>query len=155
MGSRNKNTTSKSLTKESTRAIIAQTAKRRDEAQIGMTRKEIIRLMMHLTGGTSDQCENHYDYLISRKKMPELKNHGRVERAQHTTTKRSCIRIEQQFRWHMTIETIWEDHRSFNQPTEEYVKLQPHFQISLDETGVLGSTYRYSPSRRLGRSQKA
>ena len=59
---------------------------------------------MHLTGGTSDQCENHYDYLISRKKMPELKNHGRVERAQHTTTKRSCIRIEQQFFWHMTIE---------------------------------------------------
>ena len=40
----------------------------------------------------------------------------------------------------MTIETIWEDHRRFNQPTEEYVKLQPHFQISLDETGVLGST---------------
>ena len=138
----NENTTRKqySLTSESTRAFIAQTAKRRDEAQIGMTRKEVIRLMMHLTGGTSDQCENHYDYLISRKKMPELKNHGRVQRAQQTTTKRSCIRIEQQFRWHMTIETIWEDHRRFNQPTEEYVKLQPHFQINLDETGVLGST---------------
>ena len=42
----------------------------------------------------------------------------------------------------MTIETIWEDHQRFNQPTEEYVKLQPHFQINLDldETGVLGST---------------
>lgn len=139
MGSRNKNTMSKSLTSESTRAFIAQTAKRRDEAQIGMTRKEIICLVMHLTGGKSDQCENHYDYLI---RMPELKNHGRVQRAQQTTTKRSCIRIEQQFRWHMTIETIWEDHQRFNQPTEEYVKLQPHFQINLDldETGVLGST---------------
>jgi hypothetical protein len=40
----------------------------------------------------------------------------------------------------MTIETIWEDHRLFNQPTEEYVKLQPHFQINLDKMGVLGST---------------
>ena len=106
MGSCNKNTTSKSLTNESTQAFIAQTAKRSDEAQIGMTRKEIIRLMMHWTGGTSDQCENHYDYLISRIKMPELKKHGRVQRAHQTTTKpkRSCIRIEQQFCWHMTIE---------------------------------------------------
>ena len=95
-----------SLMSESTRAFIAQTAKRRDEAQIGMTRKEVIRMMMHLTGGSSDQCENHYDYLICTGKMPELKNHGRVQRAQQTTTKRSCIRIEQQFCWHMTIETI-------------------------------------------------
>jgi hypothetical protein len=39
----------------------------------------------------------------------------------------------------MTIETIWEDHRRFNQKTKEYVKLQPYFQINLDEMGVLGS----------------
>ncbi len=97
-------------------------------------------MMMHLTGGTSDQCENHYDYLIHVKNMPELKNHGHVQRAQQMTTKRSCIRIKQQFCWHMTIETIWVDHRRFNQPTEEYFKLQPHFQINLDEMGVLGST---------------
>jgi hypothetical protein len=102
---------------ESTRAFIAQTAKRRDEAQIGMTCKEVIRMMMHLTRGTSNQCENHYDYLIRTGKMPELMNHGRVQRAQQTTTKRSCIRIEQQFRWHMTIKTIWEDHRRFNRNT--------------------------------------
>jgi hypothetical protein len=65
---------------EATRPFIAQAAKRRDEAQIGMTCKEVIRMMMHLTGGTSDQCENHNDYLICVKKMPELKNHGRVQR---------------------------------------------------------------------------
>jgi hypothetical protein len=106
-----------SLMSESTRAFIAQTAKRRDEAQIGMTCKEVIRMMMHLTRGTSNQCENHYDYLIRTGKMPELMNHGRVQRAQQTTTKRSCIRIEQQFRWHMTIKTIWEDHRRFNRNT--------------------------------------
>jgi hypothetical protein len=97
---------SRSLTSESTRAFIAQTAKRRNEAQIGMTHKEVIHLMMHLTGGTSDQCENHYDYLIRKRKMPELKNHGRVQRVQQTMTKCSCIRIEQHFCWHMTIETI-------------------------------------------------
>ena len=48
-------------------------------------------MMMHLTGGTLDQCENHYNYLIRTGKMPELKNHGGVQRAQQTTTKRSCI----------------------------------------------------------------
>ncbi len=40
----------------------------------------------------------------------------------------------------MTIETIWEDHQRFNQPTKDYLKLQDHFQINLDETSVLGST---------------
>ncbi len=94
---------SRSLTSESTRTFIAQTAKHRDEAQIGMTRKEVIYLMMHLTGGTSDQCENHYDYLIRKKKLPELKNHNRVQRAQQMTTKRGCIRIEQKICWHMSI----------------------------------------------------
>jgi hypothetical protein len=58
---------------------------------------------------------------------------------QPTTTKHNCISIEQQFCWHLTIETVWEDHWRLNQPTEEYVKLQPHFQINLDEAGVLGS----------------
>jgi hypothetical protein len=85
--------TSKSLMSEAMRAFIAQTANRRGNAQIGMTRKEVVCMMMHLTGGTSDQCENHYDYLICAKKIQKLKNHG-VQRAQQATTKRSFIRIE-------------------------------------------------------------
>jgi hypothetical protein len=78
--------------------------------------------------------------LIRKKKMPELKNYGHVQKALSMTTKHGCIRIDQQFHWHLTIANFWEDHWRFNQPTEEYVKLQPHFQINLDETGVLGST---------------
>jgi hypothetical protein len=72
--------------------------------------------------------------------MPELKNHGRVQRAQATTTKCSCIQMEQQLRRHNEIESAWEDHQTINQPSEEFKKLQPFFQINLDETGVLGST---------------
>jgi hypothetical protein len=72
--------------------------------------------------------------------MPELKNHGRVQRAQSTMTERSCIQMEQQLQWHNKIESVWEDHRTINQPSEEYKKLQPFFQINLDETGILGST---------------
>ena len=114
-----------------------------------MTRKEIFCLMMHLTGGTLDQCENHYDYLISRKKMSELKNHGHIQRAQQTTTKRSCIRIEHQFCWHMTIEPIWEDHWRFR----NLLSFSP-ISKSRRWDGCAWQ-YRYSTSRWLGRSQKA
>jgi hypothetical protein len=81
---------------EPMRAFIAGIAKCRDEAQIGMSRKEVIQLMKLLTSATTKQCDNHFDYLVRIKKMPELKNHGRVQRAQATTTKRSCIQMEQQ-----------------------------------------------------------
>jgi hypothetical protein len=72
--------------------------------------------------------------------MPELKNHGRVQRAQAMMTKCSCIQMEQQLQWHNEIESVWEDHRTINQPSEEYRKLQPFFQINLDKMGVLEST---------------
>jgi hypothetical protein len=96
--------------------------------------------MKLLTSATTKQCDNHLDYLVRMKKMPELKNHGRVQRAQATTTKRSCIQMEQQLWWHNEVESVWEDHWTINQPSEEYKKLQPIFQINLDKTGVLGST---------------
>ncbi len=78
----------KSLMSEQMRAFIADIAKCCDKAQIGMSRKEVIQLMKLLTSASTKQCDNHLDYLIRTKKMPELKNHGRVQRAQATTTKR-------------------------------------------------------------------
>jgi hypothetical protein len=74
------------------------------------------------------------------KKMPELKSHGRVQRAQVRTTKHSCIQMEQQLHWHNEIESVWEDHCRLNQPLDEYKYLQPFFQINLDKTSILGST---------------
>jgi hypothetical protein len=100
----------RSLMSEPIRAFIAGIAKCCDEAQIGMSRKEVIQLMKLLTLATTKQCDNHSNYLVRMKKMSELKNHGRVQRAQATTTKRSCIQMEQQLRWHNEIESVWEDH---------------------------------------------
>jgi hypothetical protein len=88
-----------SLMSEPMRAFIAGIAKCCDETQIGMSRKEVIQLMKLLTLATTMQCDNHFDYLVRMKKMPELKNHGRVQRAQAMMTKRSCIQLEQQLQW--------------------------------------------------------
>ncbi len=129
----------KCLTNPAMRDFIMQTIKFRDEAQNGMPRKEVIQFIVKLTGGSNKQCENHFDWMIRNKKLPELKSHGRVQTAQATTTKRACIRVEQQLRWHNTIESVWEDHCLFNQPTNEFRVLQPHFQLNLDETCVMAS----------------
>jgi hypothetical protein len=95
---------------EPMRAFIADIAKCCDEAQIGMPCKEVVQLMKLLTLATTKQCDNHFDYLVSMKKMPELKHHRRVQRVQATTTKCSCIQMEQQLQWHNEIESVWEDH---------------------------------------------
>ena len=107
-----------------------------DEAQNGMSRKEVIQFIVRLTGAKEKKSENHFDWMIRNQHLPQLKNFGRVQKAQATTTKRACIRVEQQLRWHNTTETVWEEHRLFNQPTDEFLALQPHFQLNLDETCV-------------------
>ncbi len=99
-----------SLMSEPMHAFIAGIAKCHDEAQIGMSHKEVIQLMKLLTLATTKQCDNHFDYLVRMEKMPELKNHGRVQRAQATMTKRSFIQMEQQLRWHNEFDSVWEDH---------------------------------------------
>ncbi len=76
--------------------------------------------------------------MIRAKKLPQLKNNGRVQYARARTTKRACIWVKQQLRWHNTIECVWEEHRQVNQPYDKFATLQPHFQLNLDETSVLG-----------------
>ena len=120
------------------RELIANTIKFHDETQNGMTRKEVIQLLVQLTGGSGKLCKNHYDWMIRAKKLPQLKNNGRVQYAQATTTKCACIQVEQQLHWHNTIECVWEEHWQVNQPSDELATLQPHFQLNLDETSVLG-----------------
>ena len=129
----------RSLTNPVMQEFIGNTIKFRDEAQNGMPRKEVIQLVMRLTGSDKKASENHFDHLICAKKLPQLKNFGRVQSAQATTTKRACIRVEQQLRWHNTIEAVWEDHRLYNNPTSEWLQLQPKFQLNLDETCIMGS----------------
>ncbi len=63
----------RSLMSEPMGAFIAGIAKCCDEAQIGMSHKEVIQLMKILTLATTKQCDNHFDYLVRMKKILSLK----------------------------------------------------------------------------------
>ncbi len=134
-----KHGSSKSLTTPLMQEFIGNTIKVHDEAQNGMPHKEVIQLRMRLMGAKKKTCENHFDFLICMEKFPQLKNYGRVQTVQATTTKRACICVKQQLRWHNTIQNVLEDHRLFNQPADKFLELQHYFQLNLDKTCIMGS----------------
>jgi hypothetical protein len=107
----------------------------RDNANTGMSRHEVIHLIMELAQ-TNDftKCENHWHYLVRNHKVPGLKRGGKVTAAQSTTTKRSQIRVEQQLRWHTTVENALAEQRRLNLPTEEFDKVCDSFFGNLDES---------------------
>lgn len=113
----------------------------RDKNGNGMSQKEVISMVMDICGASSMKAaENHFDYLIRSGKLQKLKRGGRVIKAQPTTTKRCCINVAQQLRWHGLIDSVWEEQRHLNQPTEEdFVKVSSHFMFNLDETCVVAS----------------
>jgi hypothetical protein len=47
--------------------------------------------------------------------------------------------MEQQLRWHQTIEYIWGEQDRLNQPSDEYTIVRSFFRVNLDETGVLAN----------------
>ena len=78
-------------------------------ANIGMSRKEVILVISDIGQKKSyAQADNHLDYLIWGKRLPNMKRHGLLMQAQSKTMKRSQICVSQ-YRWHMMIEVEWED----------------------------------------------
>lgn len=116
-------------------AFLQEVVKYRDEANNGMGRDEVVSLIMELKQTTNrKQCQNHYDYLIRKKVFTDLKRFGRVTKAQATTTKRSQITVEQQFRWHTTVDAVLKELERLNQPSIEFEPLKAHFWGNLDES---------------------
>jgi hypothetical protein len=80
----------KPLLDDNERWFLTNTIAYRDHANTGMTRAEILSLMMELkqlAGPTNrKKCHDHFDFLIRTKKLPELKRGGRVVAAQATRT---------------------------------------------------------------------
>jgi hypothetical protein len=66
----------------------------RDNRNAGMPRKELIGIIAELAGVNKKTAENHLDYLIRSKQLPNLKNNGRVVHAQATTTNRTAVTTE-------------------------------------------------------------
>lgn len=112
----------------------------RDKNGNGMSRKEVITMLRDICSApTLKSAENHYDYLIRKGKLQDLKRGGRVVKAQKTTTKRCCINAAQQLRWHGLIESIWEEQALLNLPAEDFMGVRAHFMLNLDETCVMAS----------------
>jgi hypothetical protein len=57
-----------------------------------------------------------------------------VTTAQPTTTKRSQIQVEQQLRWHTTVEAALAEQRRLNLPADEFEKVTDSFFGNLDES---------------------
>ena len=74
---------------------------KRDTANLGMSRKEVIHIISELVQEKLFvQSENHLDYLIQAKRLTHLKRLGTMVSAQETTTERSHICVSQQYCWH-------------------------------------------------------
>ena len=119
---------------------------KRDLANNGMDRKEVITYIQNLTGCTFKTAENHFHYLQRNNKFPRLKRGGRVVVAQKTTTKRSQIRTESQLRWHSIIESVWGEVKRHNNNNYDIMSdkkpfsaIMPYFWLNFDETCIVAS----------------
>ena len=120
--------------------FLSEIAVYRDLQNNGMTRVEMITMIRELSQSVDRKtAENHLDYLIRTKKLNGVKRNGRVVTAQKTTSKRSQINIEQQFRWHSTVDSALAEQERLNKPDEEFDKLKEHFFINLDEACLMAN----------------
>ena len=112
----------------------------RDDANNGITRDEAISLVSQLSKCYDrSKCEQHWDYLLRKKKLSKLKAGGKVKKAQKTTIKRTQIHVEQQLRFHTTIDSTWEELKRLNQPSEEFEAIKEYFMGNLDEACLMAS----------------
>ena len=75
-----------------------------------MGQDDVINLVMYLSQSDSHKkCEDHYDYLVRRKKLNGVKRYGRVMVSQPTSTNMSAITDLQQWRWYSTPEDTWDE----------------------------------------------
>ena len=81
-----------------------------DTNNLGMSRWEVIQTISDIGQASYYvQAENHLDYLIWEKRLPNMKRGGRMAKSHATTTERSQMCVSQQYRSHMMIEAEWED----------------------------------------------
>ena len=90
------------LTTEKDITLLQNIAQARDNCNRGMPRKEMISLLADMKGVDYKTAENHYDYLVRKKVLKQLKGGGRVVSSQATTTNRTAITTAKLLRTHQT-----------------------------------------------------
>ena len=111
----------------------------RDGRNSPLKRKDILEIIASVAGCSQKQADNYYTYGVSHNKFPLLKKGGKVAAAQKTTTNRTQVTVEQQHRWHIVIDDIWEKQAERNLPVEEFKPVRAYFQLNLDEECIMGS----------------
>lgn len=105
----------------------------RDARNNGMSRREVIEVISQLGDCTLKQADNYFTYASARGKFPLLKRGRKVVTAQKTTTSRTQVTVEQQYRWHLAVDFCWEQQKEMNLPFDDIKKKHPYFQSNLDE----------------------
>jgi hypothetical protein len=120
--------------------LLCDTIIHRDQSNNGMSRHEVISMIMELSQSSDFKaCENLFDHLIRIKALKGLKRNGRVVAGQKTSTKRLQITVEQQLRWHTTVDDALAELKRLNLPTDEFEVVNEHFIGNFDESCLLGN----------------
>ena len=103
-----------------------------------MSRKEGVQVISDIEQDNYFvQAENHLDYLIREKWLPNSKRIGQVIKYQVTTIDRSQIFVSQQYHWHTMIEAEWEDLLRTTSTHDIFSHFAHYFQLNLDNTSFL------------------
>ena len=111
-----------------------------DRANDGKSPKEMIDMVLEVN---SDLSRKQASQTINWTIRPKATGKGGIKpkpvKAQAMTTKRSVITVKQQFRWHMTVEKVFDFLRRMNtgvccQTGKSFGEVMHHFIIGGDET---------------------
>ena len=110
---------------------------KRDTANLGMSRKEVIQVISEL--GQENIFSNRESLGLphSGKADEKIENSWGVVADQGKTTEQSHICVSQQYLWHTMIEAEWEDLWQTNSPRDIFIRYDHYFQLNLDETCFL------------------
>lgn len=131
-----------SLVDASTQAFVVDVIRRRDRANDGMSRREIVGMIQDLKPKLSKQQVS--DVFLKTIRPNNCSLLTNIVKAQATTTKRNQITVAQQYRWHHTVDKAFRMLRSLNTGTlrdgRTFAEVMEHFVAGGDETCFLASS---------------
>lgn len=131
----------KRLLQPDTEEFLVDMMRRRDRANDGMDRRAGISMLQDLQPELSSlQAQTQFDRVLRPAHKDVLTG---IVKAEATTTKRSAITVEQQYRWHSTVDGSFAFLRANNTGTtpdgRTFGEVMPHFILGGDETCLLAS----------------
>eukprot|EP00966_Prymnesium_polylepis_P155365 3588403-Prymnesium_polylepis.1 len=121
--------------------FVVDVMRRRDRGNEGMSRRDGIQMVQDLQPElNSKQAAHQFDRQVRGKHKEELTG---IVKAEATTTKRSAVTVDQQFRWHSCVDEAFKELRERNTGTtpdgKSFGEVMAHFLIGGDESCLLAS----------------